>query len=333
MGDPYHVLVSELMLQQTQVATVIDYFNRFIEAFGSIAELAAADEQDVLRLWQGLGYYRRARHLHAAAKQIVAEHGGQIPGEMDALLALPGVGRYTAGAIASIAFGRAEPIVDGNVSRVFARLTAIDEPIDRGDVKLRLWDEARELVSGAARAAGYGPGDLNQAMMELGAMVCTPRGPQCLLCPVRRQCAAYERGEPELYPVAAARRAPRAVVHRVMAVRRGGRYLFQQRGDDGLWSGMWQLPTLEDARSENVGNPEAWFAQRFGMQLERGEMVERFTHMTTHRKIAFEVWAAEVRGGRLRPRTGQWRGLDDVGDLPMANPQRRVVKVLRDRQA
>lgn len=330
LGDPYHVLVSEIMLQQTQVATVIDYFNRFTEALPTVAALAAADEQRVLRLWQGLGYYRRARQLHAAAKQIVERHDGRVPATMDALRALPGVGRYTAGAIGSIAFGLPEPVVDGNVARILSRLFAIVEPVDQPIIREALWGIAGDLVAVspkprvASRTPRYGPGDINQAMMELGAVICTPRSPRCAECSVRRFCAAAETGDPQQFPVTAARRAPKVVVHRVIAAKRGGRYLFQQRGDNGLWSGMWQLPTVEDGKADM----RKWFTRQFGLDTTHARQVDRFTHLTTHRRIEFEVWTADVTGGRLRPRAGQWRKLDDVEDLPLPNPQRKAVACL-----
>jgi A/G-specific adenine glycosylase len=176
-ANPYHVLLSELMLQQTQVATVIPYFDRFIARFPAIASLAAADVHDVLKLWQGLGYYSRAQNLLAAARMVEDQFGGLVPGDVESLRRLPGVGRYTAGAVASIAFGKTEPILDGNVARVICRLDRIEsaDVRDRATVE-RLWTRATELVPKSR------PGDFNQAMMELGALVCTPRNPQCLIC-------------------------------------------------------------------------------------------------------------------------------------------------------
>ena len=166
--NPYHVLVSEAMLQQTQVVTVVPYFQRFVGAMPTVCDLASAKEQEVLRLWQGLGYYRRARNLHAAARVIVRDHGGQVPDTVEALLNLPGIGRYTAGAIASIAYGRAAPILDGNVARVFARLFLIEQPVDAPETRKTLWRLAEELVPPKR------PGDFNQAVMELGALVHHP---------------------------------------------------------------------------------------------------------------------------------------------------------------
>ncbi len=325
LGDPYRVLVSEAMLQQTQVATVIDYFNRFITALPTLADLAAADEQAVLRLWQGLGYYRRARHLHAAAKAIMSEHGGAAPADVDALRSLPGVGRYTAGAMASIAFGVSAPLVDGNVARVLARWEAIDEPVDRPAVQKRLWALASSLLP---PRPGH-PGDWNQALMELGAMICTPRGPRCLACPVRQWCRAAERGLQDQLPRRSPRRKPLAVTHHLVAVARDGTFLFEQRDDTGLWANLWQMPTWEAGPTDgSTHDIAAWLIDHVGLDIARPKPVARFDHATTHRAITFRVWHAHVRGGR-RPRAMRWRRLDQLDDLPLARPQQYAVKLLK----
>src|SRR5688572_23843941 len=192
--DPYHVLVSEAMLQQTQVATVIPYFNGFIARFPNLQSLAAADEQDVLRLWQGLGYYSRARNLQRAARTIVAEHDGRVPETAEALRTLSGVGRYTAGAVASIAFDCRAPIVDGNVARLLCRVDRIESDPRETDTAAQLWRRAEQILP-RKRC-----GDFNSALMELGATVCTPRSPQCLVCPVRDHCEAFAGGVQDRIP-------------------------------------------------------------------------------------------------------------------------------------
>lgn len=324
--NPYHVLVSEAMLQQTQVATVIDYFNRFVAELPTIQSLAEADEQQVLKLWQGLGYYRRARHLHAAARAIVDQYGGRIPDTVDALLKLPGVGRYTAGAIASIAFGRPAPIVDGNVARVLARWFAITDPVDAPSTRERVWSLAESLVPRTA------PGDFNQALMELGATVCTPRSPRCLICPVQKHCAAHERGLVDELPRTLPRRAPKPVTHHVVAVRRGDVYLFEQRPHKGLWSNMWQMPTCESLDGDSL---RQWTARRLGTAVSMPKKLGEFTHQTTHRTIQFVVWtarttrsAASRNGDRTGP-TAAWRALDQLDDLPLPNPQRRAIAMVQ----
>lgn len=321
--NPYHALVSEAMLQQTQVATVIPYFNRFIEALPTVDDLAEADEQAVLRLWQGLGYYRRARNLHAAAKSIQQEHAGKVPDTVEVLLKLPGVGRYTAGAIASIAYGRPAPILDGNVARVLARLFLIQQPVDALRTRNTLWQLAEQLVPDK-RA-----GDFNQAVMELGALVCTKASPSCGACPLSGACDARKADRVGSVPVPVIRKAPVAVHHHVLAIERAGRYLFQQRPSTGLWSNMWQLPTVEDwkAKAETTAITGR-VREQFGLVTKNPQPIGTFKHQTTHRTISFHVWKMGVVSGRLRPKAGQWRSMTDLNDLPLPNPQRAAIKIL-----
>jgi A/G-specific adenine glycosylase len=323
--DPYCVLVSEAMLQQTQVATVLPYYVRFIEAFPTVRDLAGADEQAVLRLWQGLGYYRRARNLHAAARVIVDDHGAVVPGHVGDLLSLPGVGRYTAGAIASIAYGRAAPILDGNVARVLSRLFLINQPVDAHDTRKTLWRLAEELVPSRR------PGDFNQAVMELGALVCTKANPSCSKCPLSSDCVALRDDRVAEVPVPAKRKTPLTAHHHIIAIERRGRFLFEKRPTKGLWSNMWQIPTSEDLSAKvKPAALRAWTDSRFGLSTDELKDIGSFTHQTTHRTIEFHVWHAPVTSGRLRPRSGLWRSLTNLNDLPLANPQRRVVTMLID---
>ncbi len=329
-ANPYHVLISEAMLQQTQVATVVDYFRRFVERFPRLADLAAADEQDVLRLWQGLGYYRRARNLHRAARVIVEQHQGRMPTTASTLRELPGVGRYTAGAIASIAFSRREPVVDGNVARVLARLFEIDTATEQPATRERLWELGAALLPRREASAG----DFNQAVMELGATVCLPRGPRCGRCPVRRFCAAFASGRTEELPGPSKRRKPTPVRHRIFAVEHAGRYLFHQRGNDGLWAGLWELPTCEN----HARNLQRAAAAATGLVIDEPKPLGRFTHITTHRLITFDLYHAHLDAGK-HPEAGKrkekrgkarcWRRLDEVDDLPLANPQRRAINLLQ----
>jgi A/G-specific adenine glycosylase len=322
--NPYHVLVSEAMLQQTQVATALSYFQRFIGELPTVRDLANAKEQDILRLWQGLGYYRRARNLHAAARVIVRDHDGQVPDTVEALLGLPGVGRYTAGAIASIAYGRAAPILDGNVARVLARLFLIEQPIDDPVARKTFWRLAEELVPPKR------PGDFNQAVMELGALVCTKANPNCDTCPLSDECDAWQAGRVAEVPVPAKRKAPVVVHHHILAIERNGRYLFQQRPTTGLWSNMWQLPTAEDWSGKIEDKTiKIWVQNRLGLVTSAPTPIGAFKHQTTHRTIHFHLWRACVTSGRLRPRAGQWRGLTKLDDLPLPNPQRHAVAMLQ----
>lgn len=326
-ANPYHVLVSEAMLQQTQVATVVNYFERFIAALPTIEALAAAEEKQVLRLWQGLGYYRRARHLHAAARAIVARHGGHVPQTLAELRALPGVGRYTAGAIASIAFDRAVPLVDGNVARVLSRWFTLIDPIDQPAARRRLWSLAEQLVPGEA------PGDFNQAMMELGALVCVPRGPACLMCPVASLCEARKHGQTDQLPVRGKRPTPRTVTHHVVAVTHGGDLLFEQRPAAGLWANMWQMPTAEHLNESTVASEIGhWLADHAAVRAAP-EPVGQFSHQTTHRTIRFKIWRAPAQRRHRENGIRVWRRPEELDDLPLANPQRKALAMLKESAA
>ncbi|MEK7731696.1 MAG: A/G-specific adenine glycosylase, partial [Planctomycetota bacterium] len=238
--DPYAQWVAEIMLQQTRVETVRAQYERFLRRFPTIGRLARADHEDVLKHWEGLGYYRRILHLHRAAR-MVCENGGVIPDNAEALRALPGVGEYTAAAIASIAFNRPEAAVDGNVARVLSRLFGVTQDVRSPVGKSRIRDLARSLLSQQR------PGDFNQAWMDLGSLVCTPKAPRCDACPLRAHCLAAENGDPEFYPVreAARNRIPKTVSLVVAIFVREGKMLVRRRERGGLWSGLWEFPTLE----------------------------------------------------------------------------------------
>lgn len=311
-ANPYHVLVSEFMLQQTQVATVVPYFRRFVRTFPTVAALARADEQHVLLLWQGLGYYRRATNLHRAAQTIMRDHGGKVPNTVVGLLSLPGVGRYTAGAIASIAFGRRAAAVDGNVARVLSRLAGMTD-------RRRTWELAENLVPRTA------PADFNQALMDLGATLCLPRRPRCRACPVRGYCVAQgaaKRG------CGMRKATPHSVTHHLLALRCGSKYLFQQRPARGLWAKLWQMPTVE-LDGQGLLSPAALgrrFTAILGVAVRRPKRFGEFVHLTSHRRITFVLWLAHAP--RPCPRLGRWRFLEDLADLPMSAAQRRVLRLL-----
>ena len=315
--DPYHVLVSEAMLQQTQVATVIPYFNRFIARFPTFADLAAADEQEVLRMWQGLGYYSRARNLRVAARRVVEEFGGRLPQDVEQLRKLPGIGRYTAGAVASIAFGRRAPILDGNVVRVLCRLDQVAADPRDGQTQALLWRRAEEIVPKTR------PGDFNSALMELGALVCTPRSPQCLLCPVRENCEAFAAGVQERIPAPRKRAETPLLQRRVYCIRRNGRWLIEQRPARGRWAGMWQFVTVE-ANGDAAGPPWSLIAPR---------KVGEVTHGLTHRRYRFEVFACDANGEEIREIPGgdrprRWVRLAELSEYPLPRPHLKIVELL-----
>lgn len=330
-ADPYHVLVSEAMLQQTQVATVIPYYRRFLERFPTISELANAPEQDVLRLWQGLGYYSRARNLQGAAKKVVAEHGGMLPATVEALRELPGVGRYTAGAVASIAFGTRAPIIDGNVARVLCRVDKIEtDPRERETLET-LWRRAEEILPDER------VGDFNSAMMELGATVCTPRSPQCLICPVRDHCEAFAAGVQERIP--APRKTKPTPLHRraTFCIRRGEHWLIEQRPAKGRWAGMWQFVTIDAVNARAKKSSPASLVRNLQLQLSRPRMVGTVAHGLTHRRYEFDVYACEWAGDEdaIDNAVAQrrWSTLEGLAEYPLPRPHLKMAEMLRALQS
>ncbi|HZK80154.1 MAG TPA: A/G-specific adenine glycosylase [Humisphaera sp.] len=319
--DPYLVLISETMLQQTQVSTVIPYFERFLLQFPNLKALAEADEQQALRSWQGLGYYSRARNLQAAARVIVRDHGGRIPESADVLQTLPGIGRYTAGAIASIAFGKRAPILDGNVQRVLCRLDLIQA--DPRDAKTRgeLWKRAEEILPRKRI------GDFNSALMELGALVCTPRNPQCLLCPVRGHCQAFAAGLQEKIPAPRATKQTPLVLRRTYCIRRGNRWLIEQRPPTGRWAGMWQFITV----------PVTWPSEcsaALPLSTTPPKTITTLSHALTHRRYQFEVFICDAREDDPFPILPgrQWTTLDGLNQFPLPRPHVKIAETLRERE-
>ncbi len=314
---PYRVWVSEIMLQQTQVATVIPYFERFIATFPTPQALAAAPLEEVLTLWSGLGYYRRARHLHAAARIVAQEHRGVLPSTPEALRRLPGIGRYTAGAIASIAFGRAAALLDGNVARVLARLTALPLQTNTSAGDKALWQLAEELVD------PDDPSSHNQALMELGALVCAPKRPACPACPLEDRCAARARGDVESFPKKR-RRARAKAVWAVcgLARRDDGAILLARRPEDALLGGLWELPggELPGPSASRHDAVARHFRERLGLSVEVGPHRATVEHVFTHRRLTLDVY--EVAGPlRDEPDVSwysAWRWLDPAG--PSAQP-------------
>ena len=244
--DPYAIWVSEVMLQQTQVSVVLPYWTAFLARFPDVGALARASLDEVLAAWRGLGYYARARNLHRAAQAVAERHGGRLPDDVDALRALPGFGRYTVGAVASIAFGRAVPLVDGNVARVLARLFGVEGATGDASREKRLWALAEALVEGER------PGDWNQALMELGATVCRPEQPTCLLCPLRARCVALAAGKVTEIPAPKVPSRRQALHLAVVAARRGDAVLLVRRDGTGLFGGLWELPGVECAPGSEV---------------------------------------------------------------------------------
>jgi A/G-specific adenine glycosylase len=299
------------MLQQTRVETVLPYYRRFMNRFPTLEELAAAPVQAVLGRWSGLGYYRRARMLHQAARQIM-QQGGAFPRTLEALLALPGVGAYTAAAVGSIAFGLEEPSVDGNVRRVLSRVFGITGDPHRATHRQELAELGRAVLHSDR------PGDSNQALMDLGAAICRPRGPKCEICPLRGDCVAALSGDPERFPGSQRRPTPVRIHRRVAVVREQGRYLLFRRPDDSsLLAGMWELPWVE---CQDDGACREEFARRYGGRWKLGESRGFVRHSITRRRFVLEVMEARREAARevAESREAAWFGAEELTDLPVS---------------
>lgn len=288
--DPYAIWISEVMLQQTRVETVIPYYRRFLRRFPSLAALAKAGEAAVLKQWEGLGYYRRARNLLAAAKEISEKRGGQWPEKAAALRELPGFGPYTAAAVASIAFAEPVAAVDGNVRRVLARLSA----------------SAREVrVLAEQLVPRKNPGDHNQALMELGARVCLPQKPRCGECPLQKQCGARRAGRVDRFPWPGPKRKALRRYAAVLVLRRKGKLFARRRPAEGLWGGMWECPTWLASRRPNAAALRKKLRAQFQLTAEEIAAVGSFAHSLTHRELSVVVFQAAVSSAQLG-RGGAW---------------------------
>ncbi|MFG0256930.1 MAG: A/G-specific adenine glycosylase [Phycisphaerales bacterium JB043] len=315
--------VSEVMLQQTQVARVEERFGVFMERFPTPGAMACADEDAVVAMWSGMGYYRRARNLHRAAVEITERFGGRVPSDVAELRSLPGIGDYTAGAIASVVFGAREPIVDANVARVVLRLEGRELAPSSREGRELVWRRARELVESADR-----PGVFNEGMMELGALVCTNKSARCNECPLRAECESVKRGIVGLIPVVLRKTRGEEVVHASVVMRdTRGRVLLERRDASGLWGGMWQAPTVERA-SRPRGVVTVLRELKLAAESEGARRCSGFVHGTSSRDVRFVSWALEgVDARRVRARDGRgWFEVDQIADLGLGSPQLRVLR-------
>lgn len=273
-SDPYFIWISEIMLQQTKVDTVIDYFNRFTKQFPSVDDLADADEQTVLKMWEGLGYYSRARNIHHTAREVVATYDSKLPDNPKQLGALKGIGPYTQGAILSIAFNQPEPAVDGNVMRVLSRVLHITDNISVAKTRKRFEAIVRELI------CETDPSSFNQGLMELGAIVCTPRNPACLHCPVRTVCRAFEDGVTEELPVKLKAKKQREIAYDVLIIRNEkGQIAIEKRPDKGLLASLWQFPMIERPRVQMNDQIENEYGLHIELKKELGDLSHVFSHI------------------------------------------------------
>ncbi len=326
--DPYRVWISEIMLQQTQVATVRDYFTRFIAAFPDVRSLAAVEEVDVLRLWEGLGYYRRARQLHAAAKQVVELHAGSFPRDVVELQSLPGIGRYTAGAIASIAFDQRAPILEANTIRLFSRLLAFTGEATSAAGQSTLWKFAEEILP------QKGVASFNQALMELGSLVCTPKEPQCDQCPLASLCAANKLGLQHEIPAAKPRPTFTHVREAAIIVRKNGSVLMRRCGENERWAGLWDFPRFElDSTGPLFAKQEivAKVAAQTGIQCAPGAILKTLKHGVTRYRITLDCYDATYIGGRLKSSPAapiRWTALSQLTALPLSTTGRNIATLV-----
>jgi len=340
--DPYAVWVSEIMLQQTRVETVIPYFEKWMRLFPTVNALANASEHDVLNAWEGLGYYSRARNFHKAAKNVVEKHHGQLPRDLDELRKLPGVGRYTVGALASVVFGMDEPALDGNLKRVYARLFDVGEPVDSSEGEKILWGLARDnLPKGRA-------GDYNQALMDLGATICLPRNPRCLICPLMQVCKARENGTQEQRPVMKPKKDIPHYVHVAgvfVAQIDNLRYkvLLAQRPSKGLLGGMWEFPNGRvvpkgdvdgDPAKELVKLLKTEYNLRLRVKRSPGvrkiESIGIFRHAYTHFKVTIHAFECELLS-MSKNENLKWIPLKDLGNYPMGKVDRQIAQKIMQR--
>jgi A/G-specific adenine glycosylase len=327
-NDPYRIWVSEVMLQQTQVATVVPYYHRFLQNFGELETLARADSQDVLKNWEGLGYYARARNLHRAAGLVLKEHGGVVPNRWAEFRKLPGVGDYIAAAVLSMAFEQPFPVVDGNVKRVLARLLMVKDPVNKTTTAQKFRVIADELLDRKK------PGTFNQAMMELGAIVCRPRQPLCGSCPVQNKCRANQSGTVLDYPVKLKKQPPPLYRIAVGVIFKNGRVLITRRKPSGLLGGLWEFPGGKIQKGES---PDAAcireIKEEVNLTIEVDSHLSRVKHAYTHFKIVMDVFCCSYVSGRVAlsgPVDHRWIKLSTIKKYPLPKANHKFLPELKE---
>jgi A/G-specific adenine glycosylase len=318
--DPYAVWVSEIMLQQTRVETVIPYFEKWMKLFPDINTLANASEQDVLNAWEGLGYYSRARNLHKAAKIVALKFNGKLPRDLRDLRSLPGIGRYTVGAIASMTFGMDEPTLDGNLRRVFARLFDVEEFADSPTGEKILWElAAQNLPKGQA-------GDYNQALMDLGATICVPKNPRCLLCPLMKICESRKNGTQEVRPVLKAKKMSPHYIHAAAVIINRGRVLLAQRPPKGLLGGMWEFPNGR-VNADPAAELTKAINAAYSLKIKKKEALGVIQHAYTHFKVTVHAFRCDC-ATIPKNKNLKWVRITKLDDYPMGKVDRQIVNKL-----
>lgn len=321
--DPYNVWISEIMLQQTQIPTALPYYDRWMKRFPTIHDLECAPLDSVLKCWEGLGYYARARNLHQAAQKIVKDFGGKIPSDYQECLKLPGVGRYTAGAILSIAYNKETPVLDGNVTRLLTRLFLIRQKVQERTTQEKLWKISESLIpQGEARS-------FNQALMELGSLVCTPQKPKCLLCPLRTVCKAFEKGIQEALPLQAEKKPLKQIQVAVAIIWRNGKLLIQKRPLEGLWGGLWEFAGGKKERGETIQSClQRELKEELGIKVEVGKKRGRFKHQYTSFKVDLHVFDCQIESGRPKALWAieyRWVKLDQLSSFAFPAANRKII--------
>lgn len=326
-ASPYRTWISEIMLQQTQVDTVIPYFNRFIDAFPDPQTLADADEQSVLKLWEGLGYYSRARNLQKAARMLLDEFGGELPEDYDELQRLPGVGPYVAAAITSIAFGHPVPVVDGNVLRVFSRFWGIEDDIRQSKVKTALFERLKPFIRKAP------PADFNQGIMELGALVCRPKNPDCESCPIRRNCVARKESRVSELPFKSKKKAVPHYDIAVGVIWKKNKMLIGRRKSDQMLGGLWEFPGGKQEQGESLEKTVARECkEETGLTVTVTDAYCTVKHAYSHFKITLTAFRCEFVSGRATPKSTdelKWITLDQLDDFPFPTANKKVIEAIK----
>ena len=324
--DAYSIWVSEIMLQQTRVTAVQPYYERFVKRFPTVEKLARAKLDSVLKMWEGLGYYSRARNLHKAAQVIVTEYQGQLPETVEQLRTLPGIGRYTAGAIASIAFGLKEPVLDGNVTRVLCRVLRIRENPQQSKVQKKLWKTAQQII------ARGNAGTLNQALMELGAMICLPKQPRCEECPLGKLCLARKFDEQDKLPL---RREKKTLPHYKVAVgivRKGGWILIDQRRPNGMLGGMWEFPGGKQKRNESLKNTVTReIREELGVRVKTGEKLAEVEHGYSHFRVTLHAFDCRYVSGEPQAigcAAWKWVRAKDLQRYAFPRGSRKIIEAI-----
>jgi A/G-specific adenine glycosylase len=322
--DPYAIWVSEIMLQQTQVATVIPYYQRFLKSFPTIRHLAKTDLSKVLKAWEGLGYYSRARNLHQASQIVLNHFHGSIPDTLKDLLSLPGIGRSTAGAILSFAFNKEAPILDGNAKRVLSRLFAVSGSPGERKTEQLLWQISESLIP-----KGYS-NPFNQALMDLGSMLCTFKEPGCNQCPLHQYCKGYLSGKPESYPPRTIKKTIPHITAISAVIQKDRKVLLRQRPEEGLLGGLWEFPNwkIEEKQRSRLRLRND-IKKDMGMTAEVKEFIGTFRQTFSHFKLTLQVFSCQPLNGKEK---GKWVPLRNLSLLPMSRIHRRIANIISDRR-